>query len=257
MRKPAIAAMILSGAALTAVVPANSHPDDIPRTVLAIVAHPDDELFIAPALAGEVRSGSRVIIIYATNGDAGPGVSGMEPGEDLALARRKEAHCAAEALGAVPVYLNFGDGKLANSAGRTDSVAAELREQLREQIISRRPEMVMTWGPDGGYGHPDHRMVSALVSEVVQEMAPDTRPTLLYSGIVKGRMPDDTPFGRWAGTDPELLTYSYSYNADDIAKSNTAAQCHKTQFDEASRVGLIPFLDTAVWQGEVAFREAF
>ena len=64
------AAMAVSAAAL-------AHPGNDPRTVLVVVAHPDDELFMAPAIAGEARSGSRVIIVYATSGDAGPGVSGM------------------------------------------------------------------------------------------------------------------------------------------------------------------------------------
>lgn len=235
----------------------SAHPDDKPRTVLVIVAHPDDELFMAPAIAGEARSGSRVVIVYATSGDAGPGVSGMEQGEALALKRRQEALCAADALGAAPVYLEFGDGMLSTRAGRSNSTAARLREAMREQIFSRRPKIIMTWGPDGGYGHADHRMVSALAAEVVQSLDADVRPDLLYSGIVEGRMPDETPFGRWAGTSPDLLTVSYSYNEQDLARSTAAAQCHETQFDAASRTALIPFLDQLVWQGQVSFREAF
>jgi len=257
MRKTGMIAAALGVPALGLSAPAIGHPDDVPRTVLAIVAHPDDELFIAPALAGEARSGSRVIIIYATDGDAGPGVSGMEPGEALALKRRQEAYCSAEALSAVPVYLKFSDGKLAEFPRRSDSQAASLRDRLREQIISRRPEVIMTWGPDGGYGHADHRIVSALTSEIVQSLDADIRPTLLYSAVVEGRMPEGTPFGRWAGTQPDLLTVTYSYNEDDLARANAAAQCHETQFDAASRAGLMPFLDQVVWQGEVPFREAF
>ena len=70
-------------------------------------------------------------------------------------------------------------------------------------------------------------------------------------------MPANTPFERWGGTDPALLTVKAGYTDEDLAKSITAAQCHETQFDEASRAGLIPFLHQVAWQGEVAFREAF
>lgn len=248
---------IIAAATIGLTAAAHAHPDAAARTVLVIAAHPDDELFMAPAIASEARGGSRVVIVYATSGDAGPGVSGMEKGEALAMKRQQEAYCAAKALGALPVYLGFPDGKLADAAGAGDSTAAQLREKLREQIIGRRPDVIMTWGPDGGYGHPDHRMVSALTTEVAQSLDKDIRPSLLYSGIAAGRMPAETPFGRWAGTDPALLTVKYSYNRADIAKSNAAAQCHATQFDEASRADLIPFLDKVVWRGEMAFREAF
>lgn len=257
MRSGTLIGIAASSAALAGSAPALSHPDNVPRTVLVIVAHPDDELFIGPAIAGEARSGSRVIIAYATSGDAGPGVSGMEKGEALAMVRQQEAYCSATALGAIPVYLKFGDGQLADAAGKADSTAAQLRARLREEITGRRPEVVMTWGPDGGYGHPDHRMLSALVTEVIQSLEPDIRPQLLYSGIVAGRMPEGTPFGSWAGTDPALLKVSYSYSDADLAAAGLAAQCHATQFDEASRNGLMPFLHSVVWRGEVAFREAF
>ena len=244
------AAMAVSAAAI-------AHPGDDPRTVLVVVAHPDDELFMAPAIAGEARSGSRVIIVYATSGDAGPGVSGMEPGEALAQLRRKEAACAADALGAVPVFYDLGDGALGQYPRRAGSAAARLRDRLREDILGRRPEVIMTWGPDGGYGHADHRMVSAVTSEIVQALGSDVRPSLLYAAFAEGRLPESTPLGRWAGTDPELLTVGYSYSDADLASAAAAAQCHETQFDAPSRAGLMPFLAGTVWQGEVRFREAF
>jgi LmbE family N-acetylglucosaminyl deacetylase len=146
---------------------------------------------------------------------------------------------------------------LTHSVRSPESPAAQLRERLREEITGRRPEVIMTWGPDGGYGHGDHRMVSALVTEVAQSIESDWRPAVYYSAIAEGRMPEGTPFGRWAGTDPDLLTVTYSYSQADLAAASTAAQCHETQFDAEARAGLMPFLDSVVWRGEVPFREAF
>ena len=256
MHKSLTASVGLAGSLMLWNVAA-AQADSKQRTVLVVVAHPDDELFIGPAIAAEARTGSQVHILYATSGDVGPGVSGMDPGEELASMRRQEASCAAQALGAAPIFVNLGDGTLAHHPQGSESPAALLRERLHREIVDRRPDVVMTWGPDGGYGHADHRMVSAVSSEAIQSLDTYARPRLLYSAIVEGRMPDNTPFGRWAGTDPTLITVTYRYSEADLAAANTAAQCHETQFDAAARLQLMPFLAGMVWQGEVGFREAF
>jgi LmbE family N-acetylglucosaminyl deacetylase len=257
MRIYGLAGMAVSAVFLTSNAPIEGQGGNEASSILAVVAHPDDELVMAPVIANLARNGSRVTIVYATSGDAGPGVSGMDKGEALALMREQEAQCAAQALGANAIFLRFGDGTLAKAAGQIDSTAAKLRAKLREEIRELRPQVVMSWGPDGGYGHPDHRMTSAIVTEVLQEMNEEERPRLFYAGVVKGRIPDETPFGLWAGTDPSLLNVRYRYDGKDIASSHAATQCHKTQFDEATRAALMPFFDKAAWQGEITFREAF
>ena len=57
-----------------------------PTKVLAIFAHPDDELFVAPALARAAREGEEVTYVYATSGDQGPGGAARVrgPGDDQA-----------------------------------------------------------------------------------------------------------------------------------------------------------------------------
>ena len=61
-----------------------------PPSILAILAHPDDELTFAPVLARVAREGGEVTIVFATSGDVGPGVSGMQPGAALAALREGE-----------------------------------------------------------------------------------------------------------------------------------------------------------------------
>lgn len=229
---------------------------DDPQEVLAIFAHPDDELFVAPALARAAREGHKVTLVLATSGDQGPGVSDLEPGEELAAARRGEARCSAGALGlAGAVFLEHGDGTLTAKPRDARSPARRLTADIAAIIADEQPDIVVTFGPDGGYGHGDHRMVSALVTQVVQAM--DTnRPALLYPGIRKGTLPPIAQMRDWAETAPELLTVAYRYGDEDLAAARAAAQCHATQFDAATRAQVADLFHATIWGGAVHFRPA-
>ncbi|ABC64437.1 PIG-L family deacetylase [Erythrobacter litoralis] len=243
-----------------AVLPADitAHPEDISRVVVAVLAHPDDEIFFAPALAGEARNGSEVHLVYVTSGDAGPGVSDYAKGEALAEVRREEARCAAQALGARSIaFLEFGDGTLADTPQAPDSPARKLLPVLADAIRGANPEIVITWGPDGGYGHGDHRMVSALVTQILQREPGGSRPKLYYPAMVHAPLPEPLAAQGWATTAPDLATVRYSYSEADLAAANAATQCHVTQFDEATRAALVPLFHAGVWKSEVAFHKAF
>lgn len=221
------------------------------ESVVVVLAHPDDELPMAPAIAALVRGGRLVSIVHATPGDAGPGVSGMAKGDALAATRRGEAQCAGRALGVAEVRnLGFGDGRLADHM-RDGSLAAALVDRIGEA------DTVLTWGPDGGYGHADHRLVSALTSQVVQAMPAATRPKLLYVGIPAGTLPPVPEMAEWAMTDPALLTETIAYTAQDLDAAKAAAACHVTQFDGVTRAGMMPLFDATMWRGKVHFRPAF
>lgn len=226
------------------------------QRVVAVLAHPDDELPMAPALAALARQGHSVTIIHATPGNAGPGVSGLSRGNELAAVRREEANCAGQALGAGLVRnLEFGDGRLSDqartSARQPDSLAALVSEQVTSA------DLVLSWGPDGGYGHADHRMISAITTQVVQAMPAANRPVLLHFGIAAGTLPPIAEMQDWAVTDPALLTERIAYDARDLAAARAATQCHVTQFSPEQRAGLADLFDQSVWQGAVRFRRAF
>jgi LmbE family N-acetylglucosaminyl deacetylase len=242
--------------AALAITPATAQEKPAPQTVLVMLAHPDDELPMAPAIAALARQGAEVTLAYATRGDAGPGVSGMAPGEQLAKVRENEADCASDALGARSI-INFfrQDGRLGIYPPQNDGKALTLVATL-ERFIPHY-DLVLTWGPDGGYGHADHRMVSAITSQIVQALPAATRPKLLYVGIPAGTLPAIPQMAGWAETDPALLTESIAYTPADLAAATAAAQCHVTQFDEATRAGMMPLFDATSWRGKVHFRPAF
>jgi LmbE family N-acetylglucosaminyl deacetylase len=245
---------VLATASATAQEEAGPKPGQ--REVIAVLAHPDDELPMAPALAALAREGAYVRIVYATDGDAGPGVSDYQPGEQLGIARQLEAFCAGKALGASMVTsFNRGDGRLGVDAHHKAGSARKLKGDLESYVPGNA--LVLTWGPDGGYGHADHRMVSALTTQVVQAIPAATRPKLLYVGIPNGSLPPVPEMSDWATTDPALLTETVAYTPADLEAAKAAAQCHVTQFDEATRAGMMPLFDATMWRGKVHFRPAF
>lgn len=228
-----------------------------PPRVLAVFAHPDDELVVAPVLSSLRAEGAEVSIVYATSGDAGPGVSDMEKGEALGTYREGEALCASETLGlGMPLFWRLGDGTLGTDAHHPGSAAKRFLAAFGELAAKERPDIVITWGPDGGYGHPDHRMVSALVSQVLQGQA-DSRPMLLYAGIPAGTKPPIPELADWAETASDLLDAKFAYSPEDLAATARAVQCHRSQFDAETRAGLVPLFHATIWRGQGHFRHAF
>ena len=231
-------------------------------SVLVIVSHPDDELVFAPVLARIAREGGDVTLVFATSGDQGPGVSGLEMGAELAALREDEGRCAAFALGLEePIYWRFGDGTLADQARNTQEAMRDMGERISGLIALHEPSVIMTWGPDGGYGHADHRMTSSAVTQIVQAMGPE-RPDLLYAAFPateQGENADDTPpgFEGWARTHPSLVTDRIAYEPLDLDAAMAAVNCYESQFDELARRALAGTLHQRVWRGKVAFRLAF
>jgi len=231
--------------------------DTQPPKVLVIVAHPDDEIIFAPVLSRTAREGGETTLVFATSGDVGPGYSGLEPGAELGKLREDESRCAAFALGlSEPIFWNLGDGKLAEMARAPDSAFRDMQARIHDLIETAKPDVVMTWGPDGGYGHTDHRMVSNAVTQVVQNMGED-RPDLLYSVLPAGEELAIPGFESWATVHPSLVTDRLRYEFADLEATRTAIDCYVSQFDETARSFLPGLLHEKVWNGAVFFRLAF
>jgi LmbE family N-acetylglucosaminyl deacetylase len=123
-----------------------------PMVLLAVWSHPDDESFLAGGLLSEVaRRGGRVVTVAATWGEHGTSDPALHPPAELALLRGRELDEALGVLGAEPaIGLGFGDGTC-------DRVPERLGAAAVGSIIDRvRPDAVVTFGPDGVTGHPDH-----------------------------------------------------------------------------------------------------
>lgn len=137
--------------------------------LMAILAHPDDEsLGFGGVLAKYAAEGIETYLVTATLGERGwIGDAHAYPGvEALGEIRKAELLAAAQILGIGDVkLLGYLDGEL-DQANPTE-VVAKIVEQLRHI----RPHVVVTFGPDGCYGHPDHIAISQFTTAAIVEAA--------------------------------------------------------------------------------------
>ena len=152
------------------------------RSLLAVFAHPDDEsLACGGLIAWCAQLGAQVSLICATRGEQGPG-KGEESGAPLGDIRARELEEAARVLGiAEIVQLGYPDGMLP----WVD--AASLEADIREAIGRFRPEVVITFGEDGLYWHPDHIAVHQRTTAAVAALGDDA-PALYYVTLPHGSM---------------------------------------------------------------------
>jgi LmbE family N-acetylglucosaminyl deacetylase len=130
---------------------------------MAVTAHPDDEsLGFGGTLARYAAEGVEVSLVVGTRGERGRFGDGSEahPGEAaLGRIREAETRAAADVLGVRRVrFLNYLDGDL-DQAPHTEAAAA-IATHMREL----RPQVVVTFDPFGGYGHPDHIAIAQLAT---------------------------------------------------------------------------------------------
>ncbi|MBE3119223.1 MAG: PIG-L family deacetylase [Candidatus Atribacteria bacterium] len=134
-------------------------------TLLAVLAHPDDESFgMGGTLALYASRGVDVHLVCATRGEVGEVAPELLKGfESIAKLRESELRCAVGVLGLTGVhFLGYRDSGMPGSLDNThpqalaaqplDEVAAKVVRHIREL----KPQIVLTFDPIGGYRHPDH-----------------------------------------------------------------------------------------------------
>jgi LmbE family N-acetylglucosaminyl deacetylase len=135
------------------------------RTLLAVLAHPDDESFgMGGTLALYARQGVQVHLICATRGEAGEVDPEYLKGfRSIADKREAELRCAAGILGLSGVYyLDYRDSGMPGSPDNQHPNALdaapieEVAEKIVQYIRRLKPQVVITFDPIGGYRHPDH-----------------------------------------------------------------------------------------------------
>jgi LmbE family N-acetylglucosaminyl deacetylase len=152
--------------------------------LMAVLAHPDDEsLGAGGVLAKYAAEGIETSLVTATRGERGwfdyeheyPGL------EALGQRREAELRAAAEVLAIRSVdFLNYIDGEL--DQAHQAEVVAKIVGHLRRV----KPNVVVTFGPDGSYGHPDHIAISQFTTAAIVEAA--STDSLYYRNLAPHRV---------------------------------------------------------------------
>jgi len=232
-------------------------------TLMTVHAHPDDEAVstggILHKYAGE---GVRTILVTCTGGELGDGPGGLKPDqsghdpEAVKVTRRAELEISRQALGVSTLELlgyhdsGMADWDLAGTSGAFAGADLEREVGKLSTLIRRyRPQVVVTYAEDGGYGHPDHIRThqvargAVLATGVPQKLYYTAFPKSLAMRVI-GQMremgidpwdlgqidfdPADPPFG----VADELITTVIDVGADVSAKL-ASVRAHGSQMDNA------------------------
>jgi LmbE family N-acetylglucosaminyl deacetylase len=194
---------------------------------LAVFAHPDDETFLAGStLARLAECGVDVRVLCLTRGEAGRrgDYEALSP-EAFGELRQQELEAACQTLGIRrPILGGCRDG----------AVATECRALAERGIAgvlqTLRPELVITFGPDGVSGHPDHVAVSEITTAAFHHAFPavaaDAPESRLYYVLRSGATPNCCR-PAVARSIPPLTTVIDA--AAVGAKKLEAVRCHRSQ----------------------------
>jgi LmbE family N-acetylglucosaminyl deacetylase len=245
-----ISILPFAAAALVAAVPSAAQAP-ARRPVLAVFAHPDDERVIGPLLSKLAREGRETHLVIATDGAKGvTDFAKIPAGARLAAARTKEAQCAANRLGVRQLHiLGLPDGGLASF-----EELAKLRSGLARIIDSLKPAVIITFGPEGGTGHPDHRLVGNVTTQIIESDSRYSNIDLLYASLPTERLrtaPKAQPTVN--GMAQSVLTVRVPFEPRDLVAGREEFACHRTQYTPAQMAAVNAYLAHA-WNGNVWMR---
>jgi len=224
-------------------------------SLLAIFAHPDDEGAAGGTLAKFASQGVKVTLLCATRGEAGQ-ISDpqLATPETLGQVREEELRCACRALGIEDLrFLGFPDGRLAQVDPQ------EVGEKIVKTMREVDPQVVITWGPEGGYGHLDHVAISRFTTSAFdsflegkgREKGPHGPSKLYYTAFPKSQI--DILRSHLGGLKIELSEEEVELTGVDerlittvidvrpyVDQKITALFCHRTQFGPESFMVKMP-----------------
>ncbi|WP_328472130.1 PIG-L family deacetylase [Actinoplanes sp. NBC_00393] len=172
-----------------------------PLTLMAVHAHPDDEVTSSGgALARYAAEGVTTIVVTCTDGRCGDGPNGVKPGKPghdpeavVAIRRRElEASCAALKVTHLEL-LGYHDSGMLGWPTNDDpqsfwaTPVAVAAERLAGLIRQYRPDVLLTYDTNGGYGHPDHIQVHRVTMAAV-DLLDDPPAKVYWSAVPRSAM---------------------------------------------------------------------
>lgn len=201
------------------------------KTIMAVFAHPDDELSIGPLLVKYAREGAKVQLVTVTDGRYGTGQTDLKPGDELTALRNEEVNAAAEKMGIEkPIWMGYHDQlKLKGGFFGHVPYVQQLMKELDSLVTLIKPDVIITWGPDGGSNHMDHRLVGASISQIY--LSKDWgKPNMLYYVGTPSSHLDDEESKVLRGIADKYLTTVVGFEEEDRERAIEALYCYKSQF---------------------------
>ncbi len=209
----------------------------MPKTILAVLAHPDDESFgLGGTLALYASKGYDTYYVCATRGEAGTvNAEYLNGFKDTAELRTNELMRAAKILGLKEVFfLDYRDSGMPGTQENKHADAQinhsidEVAGKVVRYIRQLKPDVVVTFDPIGGYKHPDHihiHKATVLAFEKADdasfhpEVGSPFKPRALYFQVFSRRIL------RWAvrlmpffGKDPTKFGLNQDVNLRELAE---------------------------------------
>ncbi|HEX9716820.1 MAG TPA: PIG-L family deacetylase, partial [Actinomycetota bacterium] len=175
------------------------------RRLAAVFAHPDDDTYgVAGTVALHASSGIEVSVVLATSGDAGRILDpSLATRATLGAVREAEDRASWAEIGVKPAFhfLRYPD------CGLNGVPEEELAERLIGLLADARPDVVITFGPEGVTGHDDHvtiGRVATLAFQRARERSGDRSGfhRLLYVALPQSDMDRWNELLREHGMDP-------------------------------------------------------
>ncbi|MBI2919198.1 MAG: PIG-L family deacetylase [Chloroflexi bacterium] len=244
--------------------------------LLAVFAHPDDESFAAGGtLACYAAQGVPVYLVCATRGEVGE-ISDpiLATPETLGQVREGELRDACRVLGVhAPLFLGYRDSGMAGTADNNhvsslnQAKPEDVTTRLLELLQQLQPQVVVTFDPNGGYGHPDHVAVhrhttAAFLAfnrgKALSRLYYSTIPRSLIRVLVS-QAPEDSPFRRLdpntMGSPDESITTVTDVSRYVEVKLRSIA-CHRTQIQQGGPFSELPPDEVARFLGTEHFIRA-
>jgi LmbE family N-acetylglucosaminyl deacetylase len=202
-----------------------------PGGLAAVLAHPDDESFgCAGSLALAHAAGITTRLLVVTRGEAGTPDGVPDP--SFGGTREAELICAAREIGLDEVSLldGYPDG------GVADEPFSRLVDEIAAWLADRRPQAVITFGPHGVTGHPDHVVTGSATRWAVEKLAESgIAPNAVY--VIS---PVFDPGGNLYDLSPEEQAASHRIDITGVAERKLAAlDCHASQTDTAEAIAAL------------------
>lgn len=213
------------------------------KRILVVMAHPDDETAFGAALAKQAREGDSVQLVFAVDGKFDTRLISTTP-DSLAKIKQDQTICACKQLGInKPLFYSLEslDRKHGSKDGVRDAVEAGnlFKEKLKQTLLALNPDLIITFGPDGEYGHPEHIIVGSLVTELLlREGWVDIYP-LYYFGWTKTLEEGGDDWVRYS--DDSYFNVRVTYTDEDEQNALQAIQCYTSGFSQQEMTDMMTY----------------